>query len=178
MTTPKTMSMTAMPTAGSAAAPAAAFHPFLPSAALMALAVALLAAAPRPADAASFEKATIETRSGPVTFNVEIAVTADERAKGLMYRTELAPDAGMLFDFAATQPVYMWMKNTYVPLDMVFIRADGHIARIAADTTPLSTRTIESGEPVRAVLELPAGTAKARGIAAGDVVRHRFFPAD
>ena len=142
---------------------------------LLALGAVFLVLAPLAASAASFEKATIETRSGPVEFTVEIAVTADERAKGLMYRTELAPDAGMLFDFAVPQPVYMWMKNTYIPLDMLFIRADGRIARIAADTTPLSTRTIESGEPVRGVLELPAGTAEARGIGVGDMVRHRFF---
>ncbi|MCB4768345.1 DUF192 domain-containing protein [Ancylobacter sp. Lp-2] len=145
---------------------------------LLAFSLIFLALAPQAAHAASFEKATIDTRSGPVTFDVEIAVTADERAKGLMYRTELAPTAGMLFDFAVSQPVYMWMKNTYIPLDMVFIRADGRIARIAADTTPLSTQTIESGEPVRAVLELPAGTAKARGIAVGDRIRHRFFTAN
>lgn len=151
-----------------------------PSALFQALGLALLAVILMlaPARAASFETATIETRSGPVSFRVEIAITADERARGLMYRTELAPDAGMLFDFKTVQPVYMWMKNTYLPLDMVFIRADGRIARIAADTTPLSTQTIESGEPVRAVLELPAGTAKARGIAVGDRVTHRFFTAN
>ncbi|GLK84161.1 DUF192 domain-containing protein [Ancylobacter defluvii] len=146
-------------------------------AAVLALGILLVALAPQAARAASFEKATIITRSGPVTFDVEIAVNAEERAKGLMYRTELAANTGMLFDFAVSQPVYMWMKNTYIPLDMLFIRADGRIARIAADTTPLSTQTIESGEPVRGVLELPAGTAKARGIAVGDHVQHRFFTA-
>jgi len=127
------------------------------------------------AEAATFEKLTIDTRGGPVTFDVEMATTPAERAKGLMYRTELAPTAGMLFDFGVDQPVYMWMKNTYIPLDMVFIRADGRIARIAASTTPLSTATIESGGPVRAVLELAGGTAKARGIVAGDRVTHRLF---
>jgi uncharacterized membrane protein (UPF0127 family) len=95
-----------------------------------------------------------------------------------MYRTELAADAGMLFDFRTDQQVYMWMKNTYLPLDMVFIRSDGRIASIAANTTPLSTETISSGGPVRAVLELPAGTAKARGITVGDRVRHHLFPND
>jgi len=125
--------------------------------------------------AASFEKLTIETKRGPLAFNIEIATTVAERAKGLMYRTELAPDAGMLFDFETDQQVYMWMKNTYIPLDMVFIRADGRIASIAANTTPLSTQTIESGAVVRGVLELPAGTAKAKGIAVGDMVMHRMF---
>lgn len=128
-----------------------------------------------PAHAATVEPLTIETRSGPVAFKVEMALTPEERSKGLMYRTELAPDAGMLFDFRTDQQVYMWMKNTYIPLDMVFIRSDGRIARIAADTTPLSTETISSGGAVRAVLELSAGTAKARGIAVGDRVRHHLF---
>lgn len=104
-----------------------------------------------------------------------MAETAAERAKGLMYRTELAPDVGMLFDFGVEQPVYMWMKNTYIPLDMVFIRSDGRVASIAADTVPLSTQTISSEVPVSAVLELKAGTAKARGIAVGDRVSHRLF---
>ena len=138
------------------------------------LLLAGLISAPR-AEAASFEKLTIETKNGPVDFNIELAMTPAERAKGLMYRTELAPTSGMLFDFGVDQPVYMWMKNTYIPLDMVFIRADGRIARIAENTTPLSTATIESGGPVRAVLELAGGTARARGIVAGDKVTHRLF---
>lgn len=143
---------------------------------LLAVAVlALNALAFAPAFAASFETATIQTRKGPVVFKVEIAVTGEERERGLMYRTELAPDAGMLFDFDVPQPVYMWMKNTYIPLDMLFIRADGRVARIVENTTPLSTETISSGEPVLAVLELAGGTAKARGLAVGDKVEHRFF---
>ncbi|QFR32252.1 DUF192 domain-containing protein [Ancylobacter sp. TS-1] len=127
------------------------------------------------AQAASFEKLTILTRSGPVPVQIELAVTPAERAKGLMYRTELAAGSGMLFDFGVEQPVYMWMKNTYISLDMVFIRADGRVASIATDTVPLSTATISSGVPVKAVLELPAGTAKALGIAVGDRVEHRLF---
>lgn len=134
-------------------------------------------AAAHHAEAASFERLTIETRGGPITFDIELALTPGERAKGLMYRTELAPTGGMLFDFGVDQPVYMWMKNTYIPLDMVFIRADGRIARIAENTTPLSTATIESGGPVRAVLELAGGTARARGIVAGDKVSYRLFVA-
>ncbi|MCS0496437.1 DUF192 domain-containing protein [Ancylobacter sp. MQZ15Z-1] len=126
-------------------------------------------------NAATIETLTIDTKSGEATFKVELAENAAERAKGLMYRTELAPDAGMLFDFGVQQPVYMWMKNTYIPLDMVFIRADGRVASIAANTVPLSTQTISSQVPVSAVLELPAGTAKARGIEVGDRVHHRLF---
>ena len=83
----------------------------------------------------------------------------------------------MLFDFKVDQPVYMWMKNTLIPLDMVFIRADGSIARIAAMTTPLSTETISSGEPVRAVLEIGGGEARRLGLKAGDRIAHPMFPA-
>ncbi|MBB3771491.1 hypothetical protein FHS55_002090 [Angulomicrobium tetraedrale] len=128
-----------------------------------------------PAMSAVFEPLTIQTKKGPVAFTVEMATTPAERAKGLMYRTELAPNAGMLFDFGVEQPIYMWMKNTYIPLDMVFIRADGRIASIAENTTPLSTQTIESGGSVKAVLELAGGTAKARGLAVGDQVVHPLF---
>ena len=125
--------------------------------------------------AASFEPLTIQTKRGPAAFTVEVAVTPDERAKGLMYRTELKPDAGMLFDFRADQPVYMWMKNTYIPLDMIFIQGDGRILRIAENTTPLSERIIASGGPVRAVLEVIGGTAQKLGIAPGDRVAHPMF---
>ncbi|WP_425532100.1 DUF192 domain-containing protein [Ancylobacter crimeensis] len=118
----------------------------------------------------------IDTAAGAVRFSVEIAVTPQERERGLMYRTELASNAGMLFDFRTPQPVYMWMKNTYIPLDMVFIRADGRIGHIAENTTPLSTDVIESGGPMRAVLELAGGTVKAKGIAVGDRVEHKLFP--
>lgn len=135
---------------------------------------ALLLANLLPAGAAA-EKLNILTKAGPVAVNIELAVTPAERAKGLMYRTELAPDAGMLFDFGVEQPIYMWMKNTYIPLDMLFIRSDGRIASIATDTVPLSTETISSGPPVRAVLELPAGTVRAKGIAVGDRVEYRLF---
>ncbi len=96
-------------------------------------------------------------------------------AQGLMFRRSMAPDRGMLFDFERTEPVAMWMKNTYLPLDMLFIRADGTVARIAADTEPLSTRTITSGEPVLGVLELNAGTAARLGLHPGDKVEHPLF---
>jgi uncharacterized membrane protein (UPF0127 family) len=92
-----------------------------------------------------------------------------------MYRRSMAADHGMLFDFERPAPATMWMKNTYLSLDMVFIRSDGSIARIAADTEPLSTKVISSGEPVLAVLELNAGTAAKLGIRAGDRVEHPMF---
>lgn len=101
--------------------------------------------------------------------------TDADRSRGLMYRRTLAPDHGMLFDFAATAPVAMWMKNTYLPLDMLFIRPDGSIAKIAADTEPLSTKVIPSNEPVLSVLELNAGTAARLKIHAGDRVEHPLF---
>lgn len=138
------------------------------------VALALLLANAVPAGA-NREQLTILTKSGPFEVNIEMAVTPAERSKGLMYRTELAPDAGMLFDFGVEQPIYMWMKNTYIPLDMLFIRSDGRVASIATDTVPLSTETISSGVSVKAVLELPAGTVRAKGIAVGDRVEHRLF---
>lgn len=103
-------------------------------------------------------------------FRVELAVTPAEQARGLMYRTELPADGGMLFPFDPPRIVAFWMKNTYIPLDMIFIGADRRIARIAARTTPHSLEPVESGLPVIAVLELAGGTAEARGIVVGDRV--------
>jgi uncharacterized membrane protein (UPF0127 family) len=108
-------------------------------------------------------------------FQVEVMRTDAERAKGLMFRRYMPADRGMLFDFKAPGPAAMWMKDTYLPLDMVFIRADGTIARIEENTEPMSTRTIPSGEPVLGVLELNAGTAARLGIKAGDKVTHPLF---
>jgi uncharacterized membrane protein (UPF0127 family) len=121
------------------------------------------------------EPLAIATRDGRRAFKVEVMRNDAQRAKGLMYRRQMAADHGMLFDFERPLPVNMWMKNTYIPLDMVFIRSDGSIARIAADTEPLSTQIISSGEPVLSVLELNAGTAAKLGIRAGDRVEHALF---
>jgi uncharacterized membrane protein (UPF0127 family) len=123
------------------------------------------------------EQGTLEivTKSGVRTFAVELAVTEDERAKGLMFRKEVPEGYGMLFDFKQEQPVSMWMKNTFVPLDMIFIKNDGRIARIAENTKVQSEDIISSGPPVRAVLEVVAGTAKKLGIAAGDKVAYPLF---
>jgi uncharacterized membrane protein (UPF0127 family) len=101
-------------------------------------------------------------------FQVELAVTPGQRQQGLMQRKDMAADRGMLFDFGASRQVHMWMKNTYLPLDMLFIRTDGTIATIRSDTVPLSEEVIDSKEPVRFVLELNAGTSKKLGIRAGD----------
>jgi uncharacterized membrane protein (UPF0127 family) len=109
------------------------------------------------------------------TFAVELALTPEQQAQGLMYRKELPEGQGMLFDFRREQEATFWMRNTYVPLDMIFIRADGRIHRIAANTVPLSEALVSSGGPVRAVLEVVAGTAKKLGIAPGDRVAHPIF---
>jgi len=118
---------------------------------------------------------TIVTASGRHMFQVELADNDASRAQGLMYRRSLAPDRGMLFDFKRVEPISMWMQNTYVSLDMLFIRPDGTIARVATNAEPLSTRTIPSGEPVLAVLEVVAGTAARLGIKPGDKVEHPLF---
>ncbi len=127
--------------------------------------------------AADSQTLEIVSKNGVHVFAVELAVTDEERARGLMFRREVPEGHGMLFDFKRDQEVSMWMENTYVPLDMIFIRADGRIARIAENTEPLSRRIISSGGPVRAVLEVVAGTARKLGLAPGDKVAHPMFPA-
>jgi len=121
------------------------------------------------------EPLTIATDGDATMFTVEIADTDLSRERGLMFRQRLPEGHGMLFDFGEPRPVAMWMKNTYIPLDMLFIRADGTIAYIAENTVPKSLDTIGVSEPVLAVLELPAGTAKSKDIRSGDTVYHRMF---
>jgi uncharacterized membrane protein (UPF0127 family) len=127
------------------------------------------------ARAASVQPLEIVTSSGVQVFSVEMATTEEEKQTGLMYRKELADGKGMLFDFSPEQQVSMWMKNTYVSLDMIFIRADGRILRIAENTEPLSTRIISSGGLAKGVLEVVAGTAQKYGIKPGDRVAHPLF---
>ncbi|HMN51510.1 MAG: DUF192 domain-containing protein [Xanthobacteraceae bacterium] len=123
----------------------------------------------------TFEKLEIATKSGVHVFDIEFADTDYKRRVGLMFRKELPQGQGMLFDFDRERGVAMWMQNTYVSLDMIFIRADGTIANIAQFTTPLSEATILSDGPVKGVLEVVAGTALRLGIAPGDKVSHRIF---
>jgi uncharacterized membrane protein (UPF0127 family) len=138
--------------------------------------VAMLVAFAFPAHAQTFEPLTIVTQGGQRhAFQVEVARNDADRAQGLMYRRSMPADRGMLFDFGRVEPVAMWMQNTYLPLDMLFVRPDGTIARVAANAEPLSTRTIPSGEPVLAVLELNAGTTARLGIKAGDRLDHALF---
>jgi uncharacterized membrane protein (UPF0127 family) len=133
----------------------------------------LLAVGPvRPADLQTVE---IASKNGVHAFSVEMAENDADRAKGLMYRKELPEGKGMLFDFKRDQEVSFWMQNTYIPLDMLFIRGDGTILRIAENTEPLSTKLIPSGGPVRAVLEVIGGSARKFGIAPGDRVAHPIF---
>lgn len=142
---------------------------------LLAPALPAIAQQAATAPAAGLETLTIASGSQRHAFQVEVMRTPDQRARGLMHRNYLPPDRGMLFDFGRTEPVAMWMQNTYIPLDMLFIRADGTVARIAENTEPLSTRTIPSGEPVLSVLEINGGTAAKLGIKPGDKVEHSLF---
>jgi len=125
--------------------------------------------------AAELQPLEIASKGGVHVFAVEMASTPAEQAKGLMFRRELPEGQGMLFDFHHEQPTSFWMKNTYIPLDMIFIRGDGRILRIAENTVPLSEALVPSGGPVRAVLEVNAGMARKLGIAPGDRVAHPIF---
>jgi uncharacterized protein len=145
---------------------------FLSFAAAFAAALMLLPLAARSAEQQTLE---IATKNGVHVFSVELAVTDEERQKGLMFRKSLPESTGMLFDFKRDQDVSMWMHNTYVSLDMIFIRSDGRILRIAENTPTESDKIIPSGGPVRAVLEVVAGTAKKLGIAPGDRVGSPIF---
>jgi uncharacterized membrane protein (UPF0127 family) len=127
------------------------------------------------ASAAELQPLEIVTKAGVQMFAVELATTDEEKTTGLMYRKELADGRGMLFDFAPEQQISMWMKNTFIPLDMIFIRADGRILRIAENTEPQSTKIIPSGGLAKGVLEVIGGTAKKYGIAPGDRVAHPLF---
>ena len=141
---------------------------------VLALGLLLFASAGR-AESGPLESLTIETDTGVHAIQVEVARTSAERSIGLMHRTGLAPDRGMLFDFGATRPVTMWMKNTLIPLDMFFAESDGRIVAIAERTTPLSEKRIRSGRPVRFVLEMIGGSARRLGIAPGDHLRHALM---
>lgn len=113
--------------------------------------------------------------SGGVAFTVEVADEPEERARGLMHRTELARDAGMIFVFPRVQPASFWMRNTPLPLDIIFIGDDGRVVNVAENTTPFSEEAIPSDAPVRAVLEVNAGLAGELGIGPGTPVRHPAF---
>lgn len=146
--------------------------------AALACLVALVAGSSAPRAESPFGRAVVEidTATGLHRFNVEVASTPSQHAAGLMYRAELAPDAGMLFLFERERVVGMWMKNTLIPLDMVFIAGDGRVVSIAENTMPLSERVITSGAPVRAVLEVKGDTVRRLGLRPGDRVRYELLP--
>jgi len=122
--------------------------------------------------AAGLQQMTLDVRSGAKThrFVVEVARSAQEQETGLMNRPSLGPDRGMIFPYDPPQPVSFWMKDTLIPLDMIFIRPDGSIAKIAANTVPLSLEPVPVAEPIAAVLEIAGGRSAELGIQAGDRV--------
>lgn len=115
----------------------------------------------------------IKSANGEHRFTVEVAQTAEEQSKGLMFRNSVPGDRGMIFPYDPPVQVSFWMKNTLVPLDMVFIGPDGKIGRIAANTTPMSLDPVASIDPVEAVLEIAGGRAAELGIKEGDKVSWR-----
>ncbi len=125
--------------------------------------------------AAAVESLEIVTATGPHEFQVEVARTAPQREIGLMYRRSMPDDHGMLFLFPGEQRISMWMKNTYIPLDMVFVSRNGRVTGVARDATPMSEALISSGPPAHAVIELNAGAARSIGLAVGDLVHHSGF---
>ena len=128
------------------------------------------------AETAALEPLQIVSAAGEKrAFQVEVMRNDAERAKGLMFRRFLPADRGMLFDFKTEQPVMMWMKNTYLPLDMIFIARNGLVTYVAENAEPLSERIISSNGPVYSVLEVNAGTAARLGIKPGDRVMHPLF---
>ena len=118
---------------------------------------------------------TIVSTTGPHSFKVEVAETPEQMTQGLMFRRSLAPDAGMLFDYKHPTAATMWMRNTLIPLDMLFVDAQGRIVNIHQRAVPQSLDVIAAEAPVRAVIELNGGTAARLGIAAGDRVVHPIF---
>lgn len=121
------------------------------------------------------EKLEIVTSSGTHEFSVEVMHSGPQRERGLMFRRFLPQDRGMLFDFERERPLMMWMKNTFLPLDMIFIGRSGNVVGLAENTEPFSQRIIPSGAPASGVLEVNAGTAARIGLKIGDTVRHPMF---
>jgi hypothetical protein len=141
----------------------------------------LVAAAPAvlsPGPTAKLDRVVVETARGEHAFMVEVVREERDRNRGLMFRQSLPEDGGMLFDYDPPQQIAFWMKNTYIPLDIVFIDAGGCILTIAENTTPLSLERIPSGGLARAVLEIKGGLSAKLGIKPGDRVRHALFDAD
>jgi uncharacterized membrane protein (UPF0127 family) len=143
--------------------------------AALVFAVLVVASVGAPAVGEGLESLEIATSAGRRAFQVEIANNDASRERGLMDRRYMAADRGMLFEFDRDAPTSFWMKNTYIPLDMIFIARSGVVTRIVANAEPLSERAIPSGGPCAAVLELNGGAAASIGLKVGDKVRHPFF---
>jgi len=149
--------------------------------ALLRLCVAGLAAAilvhavPGIAEEGTNEPLSIVTATGTHSFSVEVMRTQPELEKGLMFRKSMPEDHGMLFDFQHEQSVIMWMKNTYIPLDMIFMAKTGRVVGIVANAKPMSEQILTVLTPTDAVLELNGGTAAKIGLKVGDLVRHPIF---
>lgn len=147
--------------------------------------IVLVAALALPASAAhaleTFDKSTltIETASGGhLKFQVELAITPAQQTQGLMFRQKMAQDAGMLFVYQTPQSSAFWMQNTYIPLDMLFVEADGRIERIHANATPLTTTPIDGPAKTKAVLEINGGLSAKLGIRPGDHIVHPLIAAE
>ncbi|HVJ51392.1 MAG TPA: DUF192 domain-containing protein [Aliidongia sp.] len=141
------------------------------------LAVPLLMAAGAPPKLQSFEKGeiTVISANGPHKFKVEIAASDGQREQGLMFRQQMAADAGMIFIWQQPQPIVMWMENTYIPLDMLFVDENGVILNIRERAVPFSREQIPSAGPAKVAIELNGGTAAKLGIKAGDKVTGAGF---
>ena len=145
-------------------------------AALLFVALIAIAIAPAADAKVRLDRLWLVPSSGQeVPIDIEVAEEPQEKAMGLMFRTDLADNKGMLFPYAESRELSMWMRNTYIPLDMVFIRPDGVIHRIEVRAEPMSEHVINSGGPVSAVLELAGGATERLGIKAGDRVRYPLF---
>lgn len=118
------------------------------------------------------DRAVLHTAKGDFAFKIEIADTDAERAQGLMFRQQLAADAGMLFDFREERPVSFWMRNTFIPLDMLFIAADGTVRNVHVNAIPHDPTPIPSDGPVQFVLEIPGGRSVELGVQPGDRLEH------
>ncbi len=150
---------------------------WLAATACAAMGIAGASAAP-PGPKRALQPLEVDTASGPHQLKVELMSTDAEREYGLMNRQSLPRDQGMLFDFHVQQPVIFWMKDTYIPLDMIFVSKQGRVVSVKHDAKPLDKTLIESGGPTLGVLEVNAGVADAIGVKVGDLVKHAIFHPD
>jgi uncharacterized membrane protein (UPF0127 family) len=133
---------------------------------------------PKPDDAPNFRRVGLSIKRADgayFSYSVELAVTKEQEMYGLMFRHDLKPDTGMIFIYQPDQVVSMWMKNTYIPLDMLYVRADGTIVKIVTHAQPLDLTPLSSGEPVRAVIEINAGEVEKHSFKTGDKVLFSYF---